>query len=169
MSKASAPVSRFAWRSAPPGRLMGRGHGAGDLLEAHEWRVLEQRPGCLRLDVHLPDRLRNPRGQLFGGFAPTYVDLVAIHTLRAGEPRDGRRAWLATVNMRIDYLEPIEGPRFVIESELQFRRGRNAWVQTRFVDVEGQPLLSALTVLRDSGIPLPEDGSSPSPDPTSDR
>ena len=94
---------------------------------------------------------------------------VASQPRRPSRGSPARSVWMATVNMRIDYLEPIEGPRVVIESELQFRRGRNAWVQTRFVDVEGQPLLSALTVLRDSGIPLPEDGSSPSPDPTSDR
>jgi hypothetical protein len=26
--------------------------------------------------------VRNPRGQLFGGFTPTYVDLVALFTVR---------------------------------------------------------------------------------------
>src|SRR5687767_6380196 len=94
-----------AWASPPPGRLIGRGHPAGDFLEAHDWDVLEEGPGYLRIEASLPQHVRNPRGQLFGGFTPTYVDLVALFTVRAGVDRtSGPRSWLATTNMRIDYF-----------------------------------------------------------------
>ena len=49
---------------------------------------LERREGVLRVLAHLPPQVKNPRGQLFGGFTPTYVDFMAIHTFWAGrEPR----------------------------------------------------------------------------------
>ena len=63
---------------------------AGDFLEAYDWTVLEERVGFLRLDAGLPDHVKNPRGQLFGGFTPTYVDLVALNTVRAGPDRAAR-------------------------------------------------------------------------------
>ena len=45
-----APPEDAPWRNPEPGRLVGRGHPIGDLLEAHEWRVLEERNGYLLLD-----------------------------------------------------------------------------------------------------------------------
>jgi hypothetical protein len=45
---------------------MAPGHGAGDLLEAYKWRILDERPGLLQVQVHLPESLKNPQGQLFG-------------------------------------------------------------------------------------------------------
>ena len=98
---------------------MGRGHPVGDFLEAHEWRVEDEREGFLRLRVHLPRQVRNPRGELFGGFTPTYVDLVALHTVRAGDRgRTGR--WLTTADMRVDYFSPVREDVFVIESDRLF-------------------------------------------------
>ena len=137
------------WRTLEPGRLVGRGHPAGDFLEAYDWKIAQQRKGFLRLDVHLPERVKNPRGQLFGGFTPTYVDFVALFTTRAGE--DGSlpfTSWLATTNMRIDYFEPVLGPRFVIESELIKERGRTLFVETRFLDAQDELLVFALTTMR---------------------
>src|SRR5881275_3417334 len=110
------------WASPPPGRLVGRGHPAGDFLEAWAWDILDEAPGFIRVEASLPEHVKNPRGQLFGGFTPTYVDLVALFTVRAGPERlnrmtAGTNGWLATTNMRVDYFEPIVGPTFVIESE----------------------------------------------------
>jgi len=138
------------WLATEPGRLIGRGHQAGDFLEAHEWQVVEERRGYLRLDVHLPTHVRNPRGQLFGGFTPTYVDLVALFTVRAGIDRAGWSAtWLATTNMRVDYFEPVVGPRFAIESTLVKARGRLRFVETRFFDTGGTLLVFAVTTMRE--------------------
>jgi len=142
-------VPDAAWRHPEPGQLIGPGHMAGDFLEAPLWRVLEERSGFLRLEVPMPARLCNPRGQLFGGFAPTYVDLIALFTFRAGRRREGPWHWLATVSMRLDYYEPVLGPTFLVESEVRHRRGRNAWVETRFLDAQGTPLIDASTVLRE--------------------
>lgn len=144
----SIPTEITAWSTPEPGRLIGRGHPIGDFLEAYEWQVLEERPGFLVLDVHLPSQVKNFHGQLFGGFTPTYVDLVALRTLRAGSARQGPRSWLATVNMRIDYFEPVV-EEFRIESSILHRRGRTVMVQTRFFDRSGTLLVFALTTLRE--------------------
>jgi acyl-coenzyme A thioesterase PaaI-like protein len=112
-----APFVR-AWMTRRPGQLIGKGHPAGDFLEAYEWKVLAEGAGRLRIQAHVPQHVKNPRGQLFGGFTPTYVDLIALFTIRTVTPRDagGFRTWLATSNMRVDYFEPIIGPHFTIES-----------------------------------------------------
>jgi acyl-coenzyme A thioesterase PaaI-like protein len=100
----------------------------------------------------VPEHVKNPRGQLFGGFTPTYVDLVALFTVRAGEEPDSPRHWLATTNMRIDYFEPVVGPRFVIESELIKSRGRLRFVETRFLDAAGTLLVFAVTTMREVNL-----------------
>lgn len=145
------PSDRPTWRLREPGRLIGRGHPAGDFLEAYEWRIVAESEGYLELDVHLPERARNPRGQLFGGFTPTYVDMVALHTVRAGRP-DAPFRWLATTNMRIDYFEPVWGPRFRIQSRLVKSRGRTRFVETRFLDAEGNLLVFAVTTMREVAL-----------------
>lgn len=145
-----APFVR-AWAERQPGQLIGKGHPAGDFLEAYDWKVEEERAGFLRIQAHLPDHVRNPRGQLFGGFTPTYVDLVALFTVRAGTERvEARfRTWLATTNMRVDYFEPIVGPHFVVESRLVKKRGRTNFVETRFLDAEGELAVFAVTTMRE--------------------
>ncbi|MDH3681590.1 MAG: hypothetical protein OEV40_16765, partial [Acidimicrobiia bacterium] len=98
----------------------------------------------------LPAWVLNPRGQLFGGFTATYVDLVSLHANRAGPERrsaDAPRSWMATINMRIDYLEPIVGPRFTIEALVEHRRGATSLVATRMF--QGEALAAyALTTMR---------------------
>jgi acyl-coenzyme A thioesterase PaaI-like protein len=142
------------WLTREPGRLVGRGHPAGDFLEAYEWTVLEEGDGFLRIRAHLPTVVRNPRGQLFGGFTPTYVDLVALFTVRPGTARLESRArtWLATTNIRVDYFEPIVGPHFVIESRLVKRRGRTNFIETRFFDPADTLAVFALTTLREVSL-----------------
>jgi acyl-coenzyme A thioesterase PaaI-like protein len=138
------------WLRDRPDRLIGHGHPAGDFLHAYDWVVLAERPGFFRLDVHLPEHVKNPRGQLFGGFTPTYVDLVALFTVRAGKDLSAwGSSWLATTNMRIDYFEPVTGPRFVIESELRKERGRLRFVETRFLGQDDTLLVFALTTMRE--------------------
>ncbi|MGH9213230.1 MAG: PaaI family thioesterase [Acidimicrobiales bacterium] len=147
---------RLRWTTPEPGRLIGRGHVAGDFLEAYDWLVLDKRQGYLRLDAGLPEHVRNPRGQLFGGFTPTYVDLVALFTVRAGldEQEGPPRRWLATTQMRLDYFEPVVGPRFVIESELEKRRGRTNFVLTRFFQ-DGELAVHASTTIRELNVDRP--------------
>ena len=144
-----------AWASRKPGQLLGRGHPAGDFLQAYEWKLVEESPGLLRVRAHVPAHVRKPRGQLFGGFTPTYVEHVALFTVRAGEQRveERFRTWLATTNMRVDYFEPILGPEFLIDSRLVKRRGRTNFVETRFYDPEDTLAAFALTTMRE----LPHD------------
>ena len=145
---------RRAWLERRPGQLIGKGHPAGDFLEADQWTVLEEGGGRLRIRAHLPVHVRNPRGQLFGGFAPTYVDLVALFTVRAGDPSPTRRfeTWLATTNMRVDYFEPVVSPHFHIESRLVKQRGRTNFVETRFFDPEDSLAIFALTTMREIAL-----------------
>ena len=142
------------WVTTDATRLVGRGHPAGDFLEAYDWTVLERRPGFLRLEVHVPAQVKNPRGQLFGGFTPTYVDLVALFTARTADKEWQPGKWLATTNMRIDYFEPVVG-RFIIESQLVKSRGRLRFVETRFLDAAGTLLVFALTTMRNLAVSRP--------------
>ena len=152
---AEAFAAMKAWRNPEPGRVIGRGHPAGDFLEAYEWRLLEERAGYLRIEAGLPPQVRNPRGQLFGGFTPTYVDMIALMTVNAGESRGepGRR-WLAPTTMRVDYFEPVVGPTFVVESELEKRRGRTCFVITRFFQ-DDELAAHAVTTMREVAMNRP--------------
>ena len=144
-----------AWRDPGPGRVIGRGHPAGDFLEAYEWKLLEVRAGYLRIEAGLPSHVRNPRGQLFGGFTPTYVDMIALMTVNAGGDRQGMpHQWLATTNMRVDYFEPIVGPTFVIESELEKRRGRTCFLITRFFQ-DDELAAYSVTTMREVALDRP--------------
>jgi acyl-coenzyme A thioesterase PaaI-like protein len=148
-------VALRAWTTREPGRLIGRGHPAGDFLEAYDWMLLVEEPGHLRVQCNLPQHVRNPRGQLFGGFTPTYVDMIALMTVHAGEDRAARpRTWLATINMRVDYFEPITGPTFIVDSTLENRRGRTGFVITRFFQ-DDQLAAHALTTMREMPIDRP--------------
>jgi acyl-coenzyme A thioesterase PaaI-like protein len=160
MSHPDLPAIIAAWRNPEPGRVIGRGHPAGDFLEAYEWKLLETRTGYMRIEAGLPTRVRNPRGQLFGGFTPTYVDMIALMTVNAGGDRPDRQGqaiphrWLATTNMRVDYFEPIVGPTFVIESELEKRRGRTCFVITKFFQ-DDELAAHAVTTMREVALDRP--------------
>lgn len=138
------------WITTEPHRLLGRGHPAGDFLEAWAWEVLEEGDGTVRVSAHLPDHVRNPRGQLFGGFTPTYVDLIALFTVRSRHERrtSAGHGWLATTSMRIDYFEPVVGPTFVLDSRRERQRGRTHFVLTRFLQ-DGELAVLATTTLRE--------------------
>lgn len=140
----------FTFSPDDPTRIIGRGHTAGDFLEAYDWTVVEESPGRLLIESHLPAHVKNPRGQLFGGFTPTYVDLVSLFTVRAGPDRlsrSGDWAWLATTNMRIDYFEPVMGPTFQMESWIEKDRGRTVMIATRFLQ-DGELAVFALATMR---------------------
>jgi acyl-coenzyme A thioesterase PaaI-like protein len=144
-----------AWGNPPPGRIIGRGHPAGDFLEAYDWRLLVRDAGHVRIEAHLPAQVRNPRGQLFGGFTPTYVDMIALMTVNAGVDRASLPPrWLATTNMRVDYFEPIVGPTFVIDSVLEKRRGRTCFVVTRFYQ-DDELAAHAVTTMREVALDRP--------------
>jgi acyl-coenzyme A thioesterase PaaI-like protein len=134
------------WLPAPPGRLLGRGHLAGDFLEAYDWTVLEHEPGRYRIEVHQPEHVKNARGHLFGGFAPTYIDLLAIRT--AHSKQDAPFRGMATVNMRVDYFEPVHDARFILESRVVHSRGKTHLVEVLFKDLQGRLLIFSVTTLR---------------------
>jgi uncharacterized protein (TIGR00369 family) len=128
------------------------GHPAGDFVEASGWEILEESAGRLRISIPLPERVRNPRGQLFGGFTGTYVDLIALVTPYAGS--DEERVWLATSSMHIEYLAPVVGATFVADARLTAARGRTRVVDMSFRDATtDEPLVLALVTLRQ--VPTP--------------
>ncbi len=156
-SGSSHPLETLArkWRTTDPARLVGRGHPIGDFLEAYEWEVLEERAGYLRVSCHLPKQVRNPRGDLFGGFTPTYADFVAVFTGRAGHRQEPPRTWLNTASLTVDYFHPITG-HFFIEGEVLHRTGRTYHMQIRFLDESARLLaLSKATIIES---PRPTEG-----------
>ena len=138
------------WVSDDPNRLIARGHPAGEVLEAWKWLVVDRQPGFLVVEAGLPDSLKNPLGQLFGGFTPSYVDFVSIFTLQSLEPDHdptSPRHWVTTINMRCDYFEPITGPRFRMRSEVINQRGKTALVGVTF-EQDAATAAYAITTLR---------------------
>jgi len=134
-SAATGNGDQRPWAATSPDQLVGRGHGAGDFLEAWRWRVLERGAGLLVVEAHLPDQLKNPEGQLFGGFTSTYVDFISLHTVHAADTdRDpsSPRHWLTTINLRCDYFEPIVEETFTVRGELINQRGATSLVSTKF-------------------------------------
>ena len=136
----SPPPDLKFWSDPEPGRLVGRGHNAGDFLEAYNWTVLETRAGWLRVRAPLPDHLLNPRGELFGGFTPAYVDFMALHSFWAGRDFTPGDPWLVTLNLRIDYFDPIRGPEFEMVGRLVHTRGGLSWMECQFEDPSGKVL-----------------------------
>ena len=127
--------------------FMRPGHCAGDLVEAAKWNILREERGLVEVDAHIPERILNPRKQLFGGFTGTYVDMISIYTMRTLY-EDNASFWASTINMRIDYLEPVLGPRVRLLGEL-IKQGRStSLVATHFMDEEGNRLVYAITTLR---------------------
>jgi acyl-coenzyme A thioesterase PaaI-like protein len=116
--------------------LMGRGHPVGDILEAYEWRILQRSLGRLRVSAHVTKAVRNPRGQLFGGFTGTYIDFMSIFIFWSGRETEHseNRGWLSTLNMRVDYFRPITGPRFEMDGQVVYRQGGTGMIEIRFYD-----------------------------------
>jgi acyl-coenzyme A thioesterase PaaI-like protein len=90
--------------------------------------------------------VKNPRGQMFGGFAPTYIDLVAVRTAHS-VLGDGPRG-MATVNMRVDYFEPVADARFRLKSRVVNTRGKTHLVEVLLEDLAGKLLVFSIVTLR---------------------
>ncbi|WP_083264305.1 PaaI family thioesterase [Pseudohongiella acticola] len=130
-----------------PPIFMRPGHCAGDLLEAPDWKVIREEEGFIDLDVHVPTQVLNPRQQLFGGFTGTYVDMVALYTIRTLFPAR-EDYWITTINMRIDYLDPVLGPRVRLQGELINKGRSTSLVAVTFFDEAGNKLVYAMVTLR---------------------
>ena len=103
----------------------------------------------MKVSAHLPDHVRNPRGELFGGFTPTYVDFIALFAVssRLERASGSNQVRIATASLRVDYFEPVVGPRFIIESRRERRRGRTHHVLARFFQ-DGELVVLASTTMR---------------------
>jgi acyl-coenzyme A thioesterase PaaI-like protein len=104
--------------------------------------------GELLLECHLPESCLNPKKQLFGGFTGAYVDLIALYTSRTdSNPPAG---FQSTINMRVDYFEPICEGIFNIEGRVLNRRGKNRLISVQIRQSETTAVY-ALVTLRDTG------------------
>lgn len=127
--------------------FMRPGHCAGDLLEAPDWQIIQESHGHVVIDAHIPKQVLNPREQLFGGFTGTYVDMVALYTIRTLFPAR-EDYWITTINMRIDYLDPVLGPRVQLRGELISQGRSTSLVSVTFLDETGNKLVYAIVTLR---------------------
>jgi len=130
--------------------LLPPGHNAGDLVESYKWQIINEAPGKLEVKAHLPKRLLNPRDQLFGGFHGVYVDLMSICAARTVRSDGKTFKWSTTINMRIDYLAPVEGESFLMESEVVNDGKSTCLVATTFKSTEGVKLVFAIATLKKS-------------------
>ncbi len=129
-----------------------RGNSPASYLEAERWQLQKIGPGQLDVQCHLPECVLNSAGMLFGGFTPTYIDLIAIWASMT--TLGGEAAWMVTVNMRVDYFEPIVPPGFRALARVLNIRKRDYFVETRFEDEQGTLLANGITTLRKiTGIP----------------
>lgn len=152
MGSGDAETTIRQWSTDDPERLVGRGHPVGDYLDAHEWRVAVREPGRLRIRAPLPDRVMNPRGELFGGFTPTYADFFGLHVFHSSREEGVPRQWLSTADLRVDYFLPIHGPEIEIEGRVLHKSGRTAHVQVEFFDDAGRlAALAQLTLIEQRG------------------
>ena len=130
--------------------LLPPGHNAGDLVESYTWEVMKEAPGEFQVKAHLPERLLNPRKQLFGGFHGVYVDLMSIYTVRTLLTGTQSFKWSTTINMRIDYFAPVEGESLLLSSEVINDGKSTCLVATTFKNVEGKKLVYAIATLKTS-------------------
>ncbi len=130
-----------------------RENSPANFLGADQWVLQQIGKGQLEVRCHLPEHVLNSAGMLFGGFTPTYVDLIAIWA--AMTTLDNTTAWMITVNMRVDYFEPIVPPGFKAVARVLNIRKRDYFVETRFEDDQGTLLANGLATLRKrSEMPL---------------
>ena len=141
--------ARRSWDEVPEGSLIQSGHRVGDQLDASSWRVRERSAERLVAEATLPVAMQNYRGQLFGGFTGAYVDFIALALVREEMSADEKQSMgLTTLNMRIEYFEPVHGPRFVLEADILKKRGANYFVEVRFRGLDGLLLVAASVALR---------------------
>jgi len=131
-----------------PPPFMKPGHPAGDLLTTSEWKFLCEERGLIEVEAPLPAHLLNPKNQLFGGFTGTYVDMIAILTTRSLFDESRPFHFSPTINMRIDFLAPVVGPRFLLRGELINQGRSTTLVATHFSTMDGEKLVYAITTLR---------------------
>ena len=158
--------SGFTNSEAPPwfepqdGQLIGPGHRVGDLLEAPQWRTIEQDKDYLLVEAPLPEHVLNPRGHLFGGFTPIYCDFMAIFVARQKERQvDVHRwaGWMATRDMRIEYLRPVVNSPLKLEGRALHRGRKNHLVEIKFLgDADELLVLSHVKMVEVPG-PAPTD------------
>lgn len=149
-------AGRRAWDEPAPGRLLGPGHRIADMLDAPSWRVREQGGGRLVVQATLPLLLQNYRGQLFGGFTGAYIDFIGLALVRSQLSEEQRAVLgLTTLNMRIEYFEPVVGPHFLLEATVLKVRGHNFFLDIHFRSLAGVLLVGASVALRRLAIPAP--------------
>ena len=130
--------------------LLPPGHNAGDLVESYKWSIIKKTHGELEVKAHLPERLLNPREELFGGFHGVYVDLMSIYAARTLFTDTQSFKWSTTINMRIDYFTPVKGDSFLLNSEVINNGKSTCLVATTFKSLEGIKLVYAIATLKKS-------------------
>jgi acyl-coenzyme A thioesterase PaaI-like protein len=131
--------------NVPQGKLASPGLPPFDFLEIERWDILRDDEGELDVECYLPASALNPLGQLFGGFTAAYVDIISLYTAK----RDcgDQLGFQSTINMRIDYFEPIINKSFTAQGRIVNRRGDNRLISTRLLQ-DGKSCAFALTTMR---------------------
>jgi acyl-coenzyme A thioesterase PaaI-like protein len=120
----------------------------GTHFDVANWKTLAEASGFVRVEIPLLPWLKNPLGQLFGGFTPAFADILAARVVRSGGsiPKDSA-IWYATTGMRVDYLEPIVNPTFEVECQLLRARGKSMLIEARFYQEQALAAFAVTTML----------------------
>ena len=141
MTAQENPATAEAQGDAPMGSIATQ-------FDVANWKVIAEEAGYVRVEVPLHPWLRNPLGQLFGGFTPSYADMLAFRVARSGDLASrGSSIWYATTGMRVDYLEPITAEHFQVECQLLKARGKSMLIETRFYQGDVLAAFAVVTIL----------------------
>ena len=75
---------------------------------------------------------------------------MSIYAARTARSDAQPFKWSSTINMRIDYLAPVEGESFLMESEVVNDGKSTCLVATTFKSTEGVKLVFAIATLKKS-------------------
>ncbi|MEW6268312.1 MAG: PaaI family thioesterase [Thermodesulfobacteriota bacterium] len=89
-------------------------------------QVVDVRQGYARLELDVRPRLKQPAGVLHGGASFGLADTAVAVALR---PLYGVEAVLLTIEMKINYLEPIVDGRVIAEAYVMRASRRSAYAE----------------------------------------
>lgn len=107
------------------------------------------------LGVRVEPRHCNSAGAAHGGFVATLADLALIHAVGVARERAGQpKAWLATINLSVDYLgPPREGCWLEVRARVTRLGGRIAFTEgTMLADGEPVARVSAVFAIKERKV-----------------
>jgi uncharacterized protein (TIGR00369 family) len=101
----------------------------------------------LQLGFRVEERHTNPIGTCHGGMMATFCDML-MPMLSMYQGSDGRRSFLPTINLQVDYLGPAPIGSWVQGQGEVLRRTRTMVFVQGLVEADGEPALRTSGIFR---------------------